>query len=217
MARPLKPLISIDAVVTAALDLIDESGDFSLPKLAARIGVSPSSIYNHVSGREEILELVRGRITEGDPLLPGVPLDAEASWEDVLRSEIRTYRENFARHPRAAPLMVMQTVRNARVIAFYERMASVLEEAGFRGADVASALAMIDSFAIGAALDLSAPGNVWDVAPGADSALGRAVEGAAGLGDRAETAFEFGLEVLIDGLRLRQGRLGPRNGRVPRS
>lgn len=203
MARPLKPLISIDALVTAALELIDETGDFSLPKLAARIGVSQSSIYNHVSGREEILELVRGRITEGNPS----PLDAGPTWEDVLRSEIRTYRENFARHPRAAPLMVMQTVRNAHVIALYERLASTLEEAGFRGADVASALAMIDSFAIGAALDLAAPGNVWDVAPGTDSALGRAVEGVTGLTDRAETAFEFGLDVLMAGLRLRQGRV----------
>ncbi|MHC6219202.1 TetR/AcrR family transcriptional regulator C-terminal domain-containing protein [Arthrobacter sp. MMS24-S77] len=207
MARPLKPLISIDAVVTAALELIDETGDFSLPKLAARIGVSQSSIYNHVSGREEILELVRGRITEGDSSPLDLPLDGDATWEDVLRSEIRTYRENFARHPRTAPLLVMQTVRNAHVIALYERMASVLEEAGFRGADVASALAMIDSFAIGAALDLAAPGNVWDVAPGTDSALGRAVEGASELADRAGTAFEFGLEVLIDGLRLRQGRV----------
>ncbi|GAB2709553.1 TetR/AcrR family transcriptional regulator C-terminal domain-containing protein [Arthrobacter bambusae] len=203
MARPLKPLISIDAVVTAALELIDETGDFSLPKLAARIGVSQSSIYNHVSGREEILELVRGRITEGEPLPLDVAPGAEASWEDVLRSEIRTYRENFARHPRAAPLMVMQTVRNPHVIALYERMASALEDAGFRGPEVASTLAMIDSFAIGAALDLAAPGSVWDVAPGTDSALGRAVEGASELTDRAETAFEFGLEVLMDGLRLR--------------
>src|SRR3981081_511811 len=101
MARPLKPLISIDAVVTAALELIDETGDFSLPKLAARIGVSQSSIYNNVSGRSGILELVRGRITEGDSLPPDLPLDGDARWEDVLRAEIRTYRENFARHPRA--------------------------------------------------------------------------------------------------------------------
>ncbi|HKU30220.1 TetR/AcrR family transcriptional regulator C-terminal domain-containing protein [Arthrobacter sp. NyZ413] len=204
MARPLKPLISLDAVVTAALELIDETGDFSLPKLAARIGVSQSSIYNHVSGREEILELVRGRITEGEPL----PLPADASWEDVLRSEIRAYRENFARHPRTAPLLVMQTVRHAHVIALYERMASALEDAGFAGADVGSALAMIDSFALGAALDLAAPGNVWEVEPGNDSALGRAVDGVSELADRAGTAFEFGLDVLIEGLRLRKDRAG---------
>lgn len=202
MARPSQPLISIDAVVTAALELIDESGDFSLPKIARRIGVSQSSIYNHVSGREEILELVRGRITETGPLPP-----AGTPWDEVLRQEIREYRESFARHPRTAPLMVMQTVRNPTVIAFYERLAEALEEAGFRGAEVASALAMIDSFAIGAALDLAAPGNAWEVAPGVESALGRAAGVASGLPDRAGTAFEFGLEILLDGLRRRAAAL----------
>ncbi|OFI38590.1 TetR family transcriptional regulator [Arthrobacter sp. SW1] len=201
MARPPRPLISIDAIVTAALELIDESGDFSLPKVAKKIGVSQSSLYNHVSGREEILELVRGRITsDSPPPPPGMP------WDEVLRVEIREYRESFARHPRAAPLMVMQTVRNVRVIAFYERLSDALEEAGFKGKDVASALALIDSFAIGAALDLAAPGNAWEVESGG-SALGRAVESIAGMPDRAGTAFEFGLEILIEGLRRRAAGL----------
>lgn len=202
MARPLTPLISIDAVVTAALDLIDESGDFSLPKLARRIGVSQSSIYNHVSGREEILELVRGRLSEESPLL----VAADAGWQDVLRAVIRAYRESFARHPRTAPLMVMQTVRNPQAIALYERMAGALEAAGFEGTDVASAIAMIDSFALGSALDLAAPGNVWEASSGSSPALGRAVDSAADLANRADTAFEFGLETLIDGLRLRRER-----------
>ncbi|UVJ40230.1 TetR/AcrR family transcriptional regulator [Arthrobacter sp. CJ23] len=200
MARPLTPLISIDAVVTAALELIDESGDFSLPKLAKRIGVSQSSIYNHVSGREEILELVRGRLLEESPLV----VDADAGWADVLRAAIRAYRGSFARHPRTAPLMVMQTVRDPQAIALYERIAGALEAAGFEGADVASAIAMIDSFALGSALDLAAPGNVWEAASGSSPALGRAVESAAGLRNRADDAFEFGLEILIDGLRLRR-------------
>lgn len=202
MARPLTPLISVDAVVTAALDLIDESGDFSLPKLARRIGVSQSSIYNHVSGREEILELVRGRLLEESPLV----VADDAGWQDVLRAVIREYRESFARHPRAAPLMVMQTVRNPQTIALYERIAGALEEAGFEGADVASAIAVIDSFALGSALDLAAPVSVWEAQPGSSPALGRAVEGAAGLENRADVAFEFGLEILIDGLRLRRER-----------
>ncbi|MBO1269687.1 TetR/AcrR family transcriptional regulator C-terminal domain-containing protein [Arthrobacter cavernae] len=202
MARPLTPLISIDAVVTAALELIDESGDFSLPKLAKRIGVSQSSIYNHVSGREEILELVRGRLLEESPLV----VAADAGWEDVLREAIRVYRGSFARHPRTAPLMVMQTVRDPQAIALYERIAGALEAAGFEGADVASAIAMIDSFALGSALDLAAPGSVWEAAQGSSPALGRAVESAARLGSRADAAFEFGLEILIDGLRLRHER-----------
>ena len=71
MGRPLLPLISVEALTTAALELVDESGDFSFPKLAKKIGVSQSSIYNHVSGRDEILELLRHRIITEVPYPPG--------------------------------------------------------------------------------------------------------------------------------------------------
>ena len=99
MGRPLLPLISVEALTTAALELVDESGDFSFPKLAKRIGVSQSSIYNHVSGRDEILELLRHRIITEEPYRP---VD-HSDWEAALRVLIRAYRDAFARHPRLAP------------------------------------------------------------------------------------------------------------------
>jgi len=199
MARPLVPLISIDALVTAALELVDENGDFSLPKLAKRIGVSQSSIYSHVSGREEILELMRGRTLAESP---AVPVD-ELDWDIALRAVVRNYRDAFARHPRLAPLMVLQTVQNLDVIAMYEDMATVLERAGFAGPDVVAAISMIDSFALGAALDLAAPDVVW--APPAEGfpTLSRALGHAGPPEQRGEDAFNFGLETIIAGLRSR--------------
>ncbi|MCF3141155.1 TetR/AcrR family transcriptional regulator C-terminal domain-containing protein [Paenarthrobacter sp. AR 02] len=199
MARPLVPLISIDALVTAALELVDEAGDFSLPKLAKRIGVSQSSIYNHVSGREEILELMRGRIIAASPYILGKDQD----WEASLRAIVRSYRDAFARHPRLAPLLVLQTVQDPQVLALYENLAVALSTAGFTGGDVVSAISTIDSFALGFALDLAAPDVVWapplDGYPTLTSALSHA-----GLPtERGEAAFEFGLEILIAGLHSR--------------
>ncbi len=137
---------------------MDEAGgDFSLPKLAKRIGVSQSSIYNHVSGREEILELMRGRIISESPYV----LEDEQDWEASLRAIVRSYRDAFARHPKLAPLLVLQTVQDAQVMALYENLAVALEAAGFRGRDVMSAISTIDSFALGFALDLAAPDVVW--------------------------------------------------------
>ncbi|MFP3579095.1 TetR/AcrR family transcriptional regulator C-terminal domain-containing protein [Arthrobacter sp. fls2-241-R2A-200] len=199
MARPRVPLISVDALVTAALELVDESGDFSLPKLAKRIGVSQSSIYNHVSGREEILELMRGRIISESPY----DLDAADGWEAALGSIVRSYRDAFARHPRLAPLMVLQTVQDSQVLALYEDLAKVLEQAGFHGRDVVSAISTVDSFALGFALDLAAPDVVW--APPADGypALTGALAQGASPEDRGGAAFDFGLEILMAGLRSR--------------
>lgn len=199
MPRPLVPLISIDALITAALELVDEAGDFSLPKLAKRIGVSQSSIYNHVSGREEILELMRGRIIAKSPY----EIDHQQDWEAALRAIVRSYRDAFARHPRLAPLLVLQTVQDAQVLALYENLAVALERAGFRGRDVVSAISTIDSFALGFALDLAAPEVVWAPPAQGYPTLTNALTHAGPPDERGEAAFEFGLEILIAGLRSR--------------
>ncbi len=199
MPRPLVPLISIDALVTAALELVDEAGDFSLPKLAKRIGVSQSSIYNHVSGREEILELMRGRIIAQSPYTLHEGMD----WEDALRAIVRSYRDAFARHPRLAPLLVLQTVQDDQVLALYENLAVALENAGFQGQDVVSAISTIDSFALGFALDLAAPDVVWAPPVHGYPALTQALTHAGPPDQRGEAAFDFGLEILVAGLRSR--------------
>jgi len=199
MARPLVPLISVDALVTAALELVDEAGDFSLPKLAKRIGVSQSSIYNHVSGREEILELMRGRIISERPYV----LEDEQNWEASLRTIVRSYRDAFARHPKLAPLLVLQTVQDQQVMALYENLAVALQTAGFRGRDVMSAVSTIDSFALGFALDLAAPDVVWAPPAQGYPTLSDALSHADPAGQRGEAAFDFGLEILIAGLHAR--------------
>ncbi|WP_347111062.1 TetR/AcrR family transcriptional regulator C-terminal domain-containing protein [Paenarthrobacter sp. S56] len=199
MPRPSVPLISIDALVTAALELVDEAGDFSLPKLAKRIGVSQSSIYNHVSGRDEILELMRGRIISQAPY----ELHEGQDWESTLRAIIRSYRDAFARHPRLAPLMVLQTVQDPQVLALYENLALALGEAGFQGQDVVSAISTIDSFALGFALDLAAPEVVWAPPAVGFPTLTQALAHSGPPDKRGDAAFDFGLEILVAGLRSR--------------
>ena len=85
-----------------------------------------------------------------------------SDWEPALRVLIRAYRDVFARHPRLAPLLVLQSITDPEVMGLYEDLALALESAGFRGRDVVAAISTIDSFALGAALDLAAPEVVWD-------------------------------------------------------
>jgi AcrR family transcriptional regulator len=201
VARPSEPLITVDAVTDAALELVDESGDFSLPRVAKRIGVTQSSIYHHVKGRDEIVERMRRRIIETTPrgVVGGLP------WDDALRGLVRAYRDGFARHPRLAPLLVQQTIQDDLVLGLYEDIALTLERAGFAGREVLAAISTIDAFAIGAALDMAAPDVVWAPPGEGYPTLTRALSHAPSPSQRAEDAFEFGLDVLIEGLRSRLG------------
>ncbi|MFI7583920.1 TetR/AcrR family transcriptional regulator C-terminal domain-containing protein [Kocuria sp. M1N1S27] len=202
MARPRSPLLSADAIVTAALALVDETGDFSFPKVARLLGVSQSALYNHIDNREHIVELMRGRVFAAP-----APVDLEnLPWEDALRALVRTYRDCMVAHPRLVPLLITQTVQDPGVIGIYEDMAVVLQRAGLAREAIVPAISAIDYLALGSALDLTAPEVVWAPPAGRFPALSRAIDGLGSVEERAEAAFAFGLDVLVAGVHVQASR-----------
>ena len=194
--RPKVPLLSVERIVDQALAMIDDGARFGIVDLARRLDVNPSSLYNHVSGRDEIIELIRGRLADDFDIAvqPGTP------WDDVVEYVVRRQRAMFATHPLYLPLLVGKTVTDPRVISYYEDLAAALGLAGFPDAEVLDIVAMLDAFALGSGLDLSAPVEVWKT-PDAAGALGRLLASADDGVSRSERAFELGLRFLLAGLR----------------
>lgn len=199
MPRPRSALLSVELIVDAALKLVDETGDFSFPRIARELGVSQSSLYNRIESREHIIELLRARLFVNVPSQPV----ADLPWQDAARVLIRLYRDCFAGHPKLVPLLVTQTVRAPDVMGMYEDLALTLERSGLAADDVGPAIAMIDYFALGAALDATAPDEVWDLSPEQFPALARATSIMASPSQRVDRAFEFGVETLIAGIEIR--------------
>ena len=73
MGRPPTPLLSTDRITAAAMDLVAATGGFTMPELARKLQVSPSSLYNHVTGRDQIVELLRERAMSEVQLPPEQP------------------------------------------------------------------------------------------------------------------------------------------------
>src|SRR3954467_4803282 len=73
-------LLDVETILDAALACIDERGRLTMADLAARLGGSASSIYHHVSGRPEIVELLRERLVDH---LEIPPLD-RSDWGDQV-------------------------------------------------------------------------------------------------------------------------------------
>lgn len=65
MARPRKPLLSRDRIVAAAGALVDAEGleAVSTRRLAAALGVSGPSLYNHFRTKDEILDAVADAVS----------------------------------------------------------------------------------------------------------------------------------------------------------
>ena len=71
MARPRKPLLSTERIVDTARALVDAEGLAALSTrlLAAELGVSGPSLYNHFRTKDEILEAVADSVSAQVDLL----------------------------------------------------------------------------------------------------------------------------------------------------
>ncbi|MEU1256395.1 TetR/AcrR family transcriptional regulator [Streptomyces chartreusis] len=189
MGRPRTPLLDRERITTAALELVDAQGEFSVPQIARRLGVQTGSLYHHVDGRDGIVELLRERVTEA---IDATTLDLRP-WDTAMAAWARSYRAAFAAHPRAIPLLMTNPVRAPRVLEHYERAVTLLLDAGFRTADVMPVIIALENMVLGSALDLAAPEAMWEIADA--SATPRLAEALAALGDsRTDRSFDLALE-----------------------
>ncbi len=204
-------MLSAELIADAAMQLADSGRPFGVNATARALGVTPSSLYHHVSGLDEIIELMRGRLMDRyavDPL--------PEAWEGAVREIVRRQRQMYGEHPFLVPYIVGKAVADPRTLDWYDRIADVLSSAGFPDDQVLVALTAIDALGLGFGLDLAGPEAAWGTADGVED-LGRAVAAAPAGRARSEEAFEWALAMLIDGLRTRlkqAGRAAPRAGRT---
>lgn len=197
MPRPRSPLLSVDGIVAAALALVDATGDFSFPRVARELGVSQASLYNYIDNREHIIELMRGRVFSERQHLDTRNLP----WDEALRILAHEYRDCLVDHPRLVPLLVTQTVQDLGVMRIYEDMATVLGKAGLASPAIVPAITAVDYLVLGSALELTAPDVVWSPPPGQFPALSEAIADLGTPAERSDTAFAFGLETLLAGIK----------------
>lgn len=197
MVQRRKRLLTVDAILDAALVCIDESGRLTMTDLAKRLGTTASSVYHHLDGRAAIVEALRERVLSAVEL---PPLDA-STWDGQVRTWMHSYRDQMAQHPNLIPLVVEQTITAGPALVGYDRIAGLLQAAGVAQKDVIVWLSVLECYALGSALDLAAPDEAWrverDDLPNLSNALALAQRGR----QRADVAFGLGVDALLLGLR----------------
>jgi AcrR family transcriptional regulator len=202
--RPRRAVLDRERIAEAAMAIVDETGDFTVPELARRLGVQTASIYHYVDGRAGVIELLRARIGR---LLDPAPLELRPA-EVALRAYFRSYRDLFAAHARVLPLLATATVRSPEVIPIYERVTVLMREVGVPADDVMAVLTAVENFILGSALDLAGPEVMWDIPPGVEAPTLTEALAAQPIGvKRADRAFDLGLDTMLS-LMLRRGAAG---------
>jgi AcrR family transcriptional regulator len=204
MARPRSPLLSRDKIVEAALALIDEEGlaALSTRRLAARLGVSGPSLYNHFATMDDLLEAV------ADQVIGQVDLSAlrTAPWAEALPEWARSYREVLAAHPNLVPVIVHGPGRRPAALRLADEVYGALVSAGWPPREATEIGALMRFLVAGAAMGSFAGGFSADPATyGQDYPhLSRAHLLQARSRDIDQGAFELGLETLLSGLAARR-------------
>jgi AcrR family transcriptional regulator len=179
------------------MDLVNTTGEFTIPELARRLKVSPSSLYNHVSGREQIVELLREQAMSA-VVLPAD--DQDRPWNETVAEIMRSYRRSYARYPRLIPLLTTHAVNSGHAFTMYNALATTLNRAGFSDGDTLRVITLMDCFVLGSALDLAAPVEPWESGAEVGPELAAALATGGAKPARADDAFEFGLDVVLRGL-----------------
>lgn len=128
MARPKNAVLTTEKVVDAAISLIGERGldGFSLPKLAAALGVRAPSLYHYFVDKDALLAAVAQTVATPDS--PAAMPDG-TDWTDYLVNQAVALRRRIVAHPHCAPLLVQYMPRRD-MFSEYEQLCQFLCAAG---------------------------------------------------------------------------------------
>jgi AcrR family transcriptional regulator len=216
-SRKRRPLTR-ERVLRAAMAVADEGGleSLTMRRLATELGVEAMSLYNHVANKEDMIDglvdIVFGEIE---------PPSTDVGWRTAMRARAISTRDALRRHPWAIGLMEARSTPGRANLQNHEAALKCLREAGFSLVDTVHAYNVQDSYIYGFALQeralpaLDAPGEGARVAermlPQASVAeypysVEMVGEHIATFGFDFTAEFEFGLDLILDGLeRFRAG------------
>ncbi|MFD0356105.1 TetR/AcrR family transcriptional regulator [Streptomyces sp. NPDC127110] len=216
MARPRKPLLSRDRIVEAAGVLVDEEGleAVSTRRLAAALGVSGPSLYNHFRTKDAILEAVADAVSakvdlsmfdDGSGGGSGDGSGGGKDWRGALYDWAHSYREALSDHPNIVPVLARGPGRRPAGLRLADAVFGAMTAAGWPPAQATRIGALMRYFILGSAVASFAGGFVDDETaydPADYPHLGQAHLLAERRREVDEGAFETGLTALLDGLTL---------------
>ena len=207
--RQRRSRLSREDVAAAALVLADSEGvdALTMRRLADRLGVGTMTLYGYFPSKRALLEGVMEAAVEDVP-----SFGIEGAWRPRLRELVIATRQLLVRHPSLVEIRTRQPILAPEAFRLTERAMAILLEAGFAKGEAARAFRLLFVYIFGFAA-LSPAGVEEESRAGARAALmalspdeyptlaGVVEEGAAAMG--GDSVFEFGLDLILDGLAAR--------------
>ncbi|ONI85190.1 hypothetical protein ALI22I_31555 [Saccharothrix sp. ALI-22-I] len=220
--RGPKPALSHELIAQTGIGIADAEGlaAVSMQRVAAELGFTKMSLYRYVPGKAELVALMAD-LAMGTP-----PTDLrDGDWHDGLRAWTLALLPGFLRHPWVPEATTGPRVVGPNELAWMEAALAVLDGTGLGGSERMDVLAVLAGHVRSIAQQATAgsdPGAQFgamlfevvrergDRYPAVQAAL---TESMAEGGE--DEAFDFGLDLILAGLRTRIASHTPDKPRYP--
>jgi len=216
MTQKTREKLTRERVVEAALRVLDAEGieAVTMRRVAREVGVEAMSLYNHVRDKEDLLDAVVEHVLLD---FPTPDVDPSLDWSEYGRQVARGWRSVLIAHPHVLPLLAgsRSPVANPDAMLPMETALRALREAGLSDRDAVQAFHAIGGYIFGFVLMES--GQVFGT-PGGGGAPGAPMVDLPAdqlpcvtaclpylLDCNFDEQFEFGLDLMIEGLRAKTG------------
>jgi TetR/AcrR family transcriptional regulator, tetracycline repressor protein len=192
-------------VLEAAVRFVDREGlgSLTMRRLGAELGVEAMSLYNHVPNKGALLDGMV-EVLLGEVEIPPRSKD----WEERVRDGYRAFRRLAHEHLNVFPLLVERPPETLDGAWLVEEFLQTLREAGFGAEEALHVFRSLSSYTFGYAM---AEIRGFALEPDGSRLGARALSpeefpNLCELGPRLESVnhdaeFEFGLDLLLSGLR----------------
>lgn len=147
--RGRKPGITLEAIVSTAVAIADSEGleAVSMRHVAGRLGVGTMSLYRHIPGKGELLDLMLDNVIEcpEDEALAGL------GWRDHLAACARGMYELYLAHPWLLQVDQSRPLLGPNALAGLEQFLRGMRDMGITDRERIMVLTMIDGYVRGLA------------------------------------------------------------------
>ncbi|WP_270044762.1 TetR/AcrR family transcriptional regulator [Solirubrobacter ginsenosidimutans] len=151
--RPPRRTLNPDAIVEAAMAVLDEGGvdSLNMRAVADRLGTGPSSLYAHFAGKDELLAAMIDRLAADLP----TPEVGAGAWQEQLKEAIRGIRSGLAAHRDLARAALGTIPTGPNALRWINGLLGVLRDAGLPDHVISYAVDVLPLYATATAYEES--------------------------------------------------------------
>ncbi|RAY14014.1 TetR/AcrR family transcriptional regulator [Actinomadura craniellae] len=151
-----RPGLTLDRIVRTAIEIADADGlaGLSMRAVAERLGFTTMSLYRHVPGKAELLDLMQEAV-HGEMILAdeeaGDGRSAPDGWRAALTRYAHREWEMYQRHPWALEIAITRRVPGPHAITLFDSALRAVSETGLTPGQMVAVVELVGGYVGGVA------------------------------------------------------------------